>query len=281
MVAADLLDGDLDFVEDLVLDGFVGGGGRNGLEFLVDLEETGQWRVVLDDDLVDGRGQFRMRLATVGVAGRLTNRLVVPVIFFPVLRAEQTTTTLLDERLALSQCPISRCRRTRMGGAATSARNCAYRIMSSAIYGHKPCNQSQSSLDKGSGQDVEGQREGFRNAYLIWKFADTGAAKFLYYPAIARIVAEFEGRHGQRQESQRRRARFFLWSLAQTQWWLSLPVVCYSAKATNRGAVSLSSSLPMSKTTNYTFSSWRYTQRTTHEQREELTLSKREYRMLP
>lgn len=52
MVAADFLDGNLDLFENLVLGGFVAGGGRNGLEFLVDLEETGQWRIVLDDDLV-------------------------------------------------------------------------------------------------------------------------------------------------------------------------------------------------------------------------------------
>lgn len=40
MVAADFLDGDLDLVKYFVLGGFVASGGSDGLEFLVDLEET-------------------------------------------------------------------------------------------------------------------------------------------------------------------------------------------------------------------------------------------------
>lgn len=43
------------------------------------------------------------------VARRQTHRLVVPSAFLPVLRAEQTTTTLFFDRLALMEIPSARC----------------------------------------------------------------------------------------------------------------------------------------------------------------------------
>ena len=112
MVAADFLNRNLDLFEDLVLGGFVAGGGRDGLEFLVDLEETEPRRIVLDRS--DRRGVPPGHCDARRY--RLTNRLVVPVTFFPVLRAEQTTTTLLETRLALIAGPVSNSGRTK-GGA--------------------------------------------------------------------------------------------------------------------------------------------------------------------
>lgn len=101
----------------------------------------------------------------------LTHRLVVPVAFLPVLRAEQTTTTLLESKLALG-CIVSSHARCR--GQLVSV---PYDILS--------------NLEVGAQVSVGRKRkyEAFvRATNLVGEFSHTRATELLDHPAIAGVV---------------------------------------------------------------------------------------------
>lgn len=102
MVVADVLDYDSGLVEDLGLRLFVVRRCGNAFQALVDLEKAVARRRHQSVYRPGFRTSFRHMLD----GGYLTHRLVVPVTFLPVLRAEQMTTTLLDCRLVLV-CTVS------------------------------------------------------------------------------------------------------------------------------------------------------------------------------